>query len=170
MSKDFYRTLHEDKSPDVSRLLKTPFFVPDSIKADDLFRSMQKNKTHFAVVLDEYGGLGGIITISDLLEEIVGTLSNDADEVEEEIVRLDSNTWRIDGAAEIEAVSEALGVKLPTEEYNTFAGMILGELGTVPEDGTTPEIEAYGLAIRVVRIEDHRIEEAKVSVIDPEMK
>lgn len=170
VSKDFYRTLHEDKSPDVSRLLKTPFFVPDSIKADDLFRSMQKNKTHFAVVLDEYGGLGGIITISDLLEEIVGTLSNDADEVEEEIVRLDSNTWRIDGAAEIEAVSEALGVKLPTEEYNTFAGMILGELGTVPEDGTTPEIEAYGLAIRVVRIEDHRIEEAKVSVIDPEMK
>ncbi len=168
VSKDFYRALHEEETPDVKKLLKTPFFVPDSIKADDLFRSMQKNKTHFAVVLDEYGGLGGIITISDLLEEIVGTLSNDGDETEEEIVQLDSNTWRVAGSAEIETVSEALGVKLPLEEYNTFAGMILGELGTIPEDGTTPELEAYGLAIRVLRIEDHRIEEAKVSVIDPD--
>lgn len=168
VSKDFYRALHEEKNPDVKKLLKTPFFVPDSIKADDLFRSMQKNKTHFAVVLDEYGGLGGIITISDLLEEIVGTLSNDSDEQEEQIVRLDSNTWRIAGSAEIENVSETLGVKLPAEEYNTFAGMILGELGTIPEDGTTPELEAYGLAIRVLKIEDHRIEEAKVSVLDPE--
>ena len=128
---------------------------------------MQKNKTHFAVVLDEYGGLGGIITISDLLEEIVGTLSSDINENEEDISQIDKNTWKIDGMADIDLVSETLGVELPVEEYNTFAGMILGELGTIPEDGATPELEAYGLAIRVTKIEDHRIEEAKVTVIDP---
>ena len=167
-SKDFYRLLRTEENPDVHSLLKTPFFIPESIKADELFRQMQKNKTHFAVVLDEYGGLGGIITISDLLEEIVGTLSSDTDEVEEDIVQLDTNTWKISGGTDIDLVSETIGIELPVEEYNTFAGMILGELGTIPEDGTTPELEAYGLAIKVLKIEDHRIEESKVTIINPE--
>lgn len=166
-SKDFYRMLRTTENPDVHSILRTPFFIPESIKADELFRQMQKNKTHFAVVLDEYGGLGGIITISDLLEEIVGTLSSDINENEESISQIDANTWKISGMADIDLVSETLGVELPVEEYNTFAGMILGELGTIPEDGTTPELEAYGLAIRVTKIEDHRIEEAKVTIINP---
>lgn len=166
-SRDFYHLLRRNDTPDVRSILKPAYFIPESIKADDLFRRMQKNKTHFAIVLDEYGGLGGIITISDLLEEIVGTLSSDIDEIDDEIVQLDSNTWKIDGMADIDLVSETLDIELPIEEYNTFAGMILGELGTIPEDGSTPEIEAYGLSIKVTKIEDHRIEEAKVSKIEP---
>lgn len=166
-SKDFYRMLRTSENPDVKTILKTPFFIPESIKADELFKQMQKNKTHFAVVLDEYGGLGGIITISDLLEEIVGTLASGETQEAEDIVKLDSNTWVISGSADIDTVAEALNIDLPIEEYNTFAGMILGELGTIPEDGSTPEIEAYGLSIKVTKIEDHRIESAKVSVIDP---
>ncbi len=166
-SKDFYRMLRSDQI-DVRSIMKTPFFVPESIKADELFRQMQKNKTHFAVVLDEYGGLGGIITISDLLEEIVGNLSSDSDEEEDDIVQLDENTWRILGSCDIDVVSEILGVELPVEEYNTIAGMILGELGTIPEDGTTPSLEAYGLSIKVLKIEDHRIEIVKVAKIIPE--
>lgn len=166
-SKDFYRMLRTD-SKDVTALMKTPFFVPESIKADELFRQMQKNKTHFAVVLDEYGGLGGIITISDLLEEIVGNLSSEDDEDVDDIVQIDDNTWRILGSCDIDTVSEVLGVELPVEEYNTFAGMILGELGTIPEDGTTPSLEAYNLSIKVLKIEDHRIEVAKVAKIIPD--
>lgn len=166
-SKDFYRLLRTAENPDIHAILRPPFFIPESIKADELFRQMQKNKTHFAVVLDEYGGLGGIITISDLLEEIVGTLSSDTDENDSYITKLDANTWRIAGMADIDLVSKALGIELPVEEYNTFAGMILGELGTIPEDGSTPELETHGLAVRVTKIEDHRIEEAKVTIIDP---
>ncbi|MDD6735236.1 MAG: hemolysin family protein, partial [Clostridiales bacterium] len=164
-SKDFYRTLLNNG--DVEAILRQPYFVPETLKADDLFRQMQKTKIHFAVVLDEYGGLGGIITMSDLLEEIVGSLSNEYDEVEEDdIVALDSNTYKISGSCDIDLVSETLGVDLPVEEYNTFAGMILGELGEVPEDGTTPELEAYGLQIKVTEIRDHRIESALVTVLE----
>ena len=164
-STDYYKTRLSDG--DVSKILRTPFFVPETIKADDLFRQMQKAKNHFAVVLDEYGGLGGIITMSDLLEEIVGTLSAEDDEVrEEDIIQLDSNTWKIAGICDIDLVAETLGIELPIEEYNTFAGLILSELGEIPADGTTPELEAFGLQIRVTKIEDHRIESTKVTVLE----
>ncbi len=164
-SKDFYKTLL--CGGDVSSILRPPYFVPDTIKADELFRRMQRSKNHFAVVLDEYGGLAGIVTMSDLLEEIVGNLSSDFDEdPEDDIVQLDANTWQIAGSCDIELASEVLGTELPIEEHNTFAGMILGELGEIPEDGTTPELEAYGLQIKVTKICDHRIESAKVAVLE----
>lgn len=164
-SKDFYKMLCSGKK-DVRSIMRPPFFVPESIKADDLFRHMQKNKSHFAVVLDEYGGLGGIITISDLLEEIVGSFSDDDEVVEDDIVKTDENTWQILGGCDIDIVAEELGVVLPLEEYNTFGGMILGELGEIPDDGTTPSLEAYGLSIKVLKIEDHRIEKALVAKLD----
>ena len=164
-STDYYKT--RLSGGDITKILRTPFFVPETIKADDLFRQMQKAKNHFAVVLDEYGGLGGIITMSDLLEEIVGTLSGEDDEVrEEDIICLDSNTWKIAGSCDIDLVSETLGIELPIEEYNTFAGLILSELGEIPADGTTPELEAFGLQIKVTKIEDHRIESTKVAVLE----
>ncbi len=164
-SKDLYKALLT--GGDVTELLRTPYFVPETIKADDLFRQMQKTKNHFAVVLDEYGGLGGIITMSDLLEEIVGTLSDDVEEIEEEeIIQVDENTWEIAGSCDIDLVSETLNVELPIEEYNTFAGMILSELGEIPEDGSTPELEAYGMQIKVKKILDHRIEYALVTVME----
>lgn len=164
-SSDYYKARLSGN--DATNVLREPFFIPQTVKADDLFRQMQQTKNHFAVVLDEYGGLGGIITMSDLLEEIVGTLSNDDDEIEEDdIIQLDSNTWEISGGCDIDLVSETLGIELPIEDYNTFAGLILNELGEIPADGSTPEIEAYGLLIKVTRIEDHRIERTKVAVLE----
>ena len=163
---DFYRYLrnsNKNAAEGTEHIIKSAFLVPESIKADELFRQMQQNKNHFAIVLDEYGGLAGIITISDLLEEIVGDLDNDAASGEEsDIVQLDSNTWRIQGSADIDAVAQTLGVELPIEDYNTFAGMILAELGAVPDDGSTAELEIYGLQIKVTRVKEHRIEEAIV--------
>lgn len=168
---NFYKFLRKseyDENIDVSTIIKDPYLVPESIKADDLFRQMQLSKRHFALVLDEYGGLAGIITMSDLLEEIVGDLDNDTESPdEEEIIMLDENTWKILGSTDIDLVSEALEIELPIEEYNTFAGMILGELGAIPEDGTTTELEAYGLQIKVTKIAEHRIDEALVCKIDP---
>ncbi len=167
----FYKLLRKsdnEENIDVSSIIKDPYLVPESIKADDLFRQMQISKRHFALVLDEYGGLAGIITMSDLLEEIVGDLDNDAEAAQEEdIVMLDDNTWKISGSTDIDLVCEVLDIELPIEEYNTFAGMILSELGAIPEDGTTTELEAYGLQIKVTKISEHRIDEALVCKIDP---
>ena len=167
----FYKLLRKsgnEQDIDVSSIIKDPYLVPESIKADDLFRQMQLSRRHFALVLDEYGGLAGIITMSDLLEEIVGDLDNDAEAPgEEEIVKLDENTWKILGSTDIDLVCEVLNIELPIEEYNTFAGMILSELGAIPEDGTTTELEAYGLQIKVTKIAEHRIDEAIVCKIEP---
>lgn len=164
-SNDFYKACLSGS--DAASLLRAPYFVPETIKADDLFRQMQKTKTHFAVVLDEYGGLGGIITMSDLLEEIVGTLSSGDDAAPwDDIIKLDANTWQIAGSCDIDLVCTTLGVVLPVDEYNTFAGMILSELGEIPDDGATPELEAYGMQIRVTRIHDHRIEQTKVTLLE----
>lgn len=168
----FYKLLRKSEKGediDLSSIIKEPYLVPESIKADDLFRQMQMSKRHFAIVLDEYGGLAGIITMSDLLEEIVGDLDNDSEApTEEEITEIDSNTWKILGSTDIDLVSDILNIELPVEEYNTFAGMILGELGAIPEDGTTTELEAYGLQIKVTKISEHRIDEAVVCKITPE--
>ena len=162
---DYYKA--RLKGSDIKKTLKSTYFVPETIKADDLFRQMQQTKNHFAVVLDEYGGISGVITMNDLLEEIVGNLSNDSDDAEEaDIVMLDDNTWKISGSCDIDLVSETLSVELPIEEYNTFAGMIFAELGEIPEDGSTPELEAYGLSIKVTKINEHRIESTKVTIID----
>lgn len=164
-SRDYYKA--RLNGGDIKKILRKTYFVPETIKADDLFRQMQKSKNHFAVVLDEYGGISGIITMNDLLEEIVGNLSNEFDDAEEnDILKLDENTWKISGSCDIDLVSETLSVELPIEEYNTFAGMILAELGEIPEDGSTPELEAYGLAIKVTKINEHRIESTKVTIID----
>lgn len=164
-SSDYYKARLNGK--DVKRILKNTFFVPETIKADDLFRQMQRTKNHFAVVLDEYGGISGIITMNDLLEEIVGNLSDDSDEATDDgIIKLDDNTWEISGSCDIDLVSETLNIELPVEEYNTFAGMIFAELGEIPEDGSTPELEAFGLQIKVTKVAEHRIESTKVAIID----
>ncbi len=171
-SRDFLHLLRKNGNATLEstkEILRQPYFVPESIKANDLFKNMQENKTHFAVVLDEYGGLSGIVSMSDLLEEIVGDLDNEYDEDnDEKIVKIGENTWKIRGSADIDEVSDALGVELPTDEYNTFAGMILTILGSIPEDGTTAELQAYNLDIKLTKIEEHRIEETIVKLIEPE--
>lgn len=165
---DVYKAKLEGKDIPKEDFIKPAFFVPEIMKADDLFSKMKKTKNHFSVVFDEYGGFSGIVTMSDLLEEIVGDLANEDDEVEEEeIVKIKENLWRIKGSCDLDNVAEALSVSLPIDEYNTIAGMILGELGYIPDDNTTPQLEAYNLKIKIVQISDHRIDSMLVSVIEP---
>ncbi|MBO5364353.1 MAG: HlyC/CorC family transporter, partial [Clostridia bacterium] len=116
------------------------------------------------VVMDEYGGFQGIVTQKDLLEEIVGELysEDEAPELEQEIVYLDENTWKIQGSAEIEEVEKELGITIPEGDYNTFAGLILDAIETLPEDGETVETEIGDLQIKVTSVVEHRIEEAVV--------
>ncbi len=168
-SSDVYKAIIESERPSKESLIKPAFFVPEIITADDLFTRMKETRNHFSVVLDEYGGFSGVVTMSDLLEEIVGDLANEDDEVEEEeIVKLGENKWRILGSCDLDTVAEELNVGLPTEEYNTIAGLILGELGYIPEDNTTPELETHNIKIKVTKITEHRIDSLVASVIETE--
>ena len=153
----------------VREMLHEAYFVPETVQADQLFRNMQMKKVHMAVVLDEYGGMSGIVTMEDLLEEIVGNIYDEFDpQAEAEIVKLSEDTWRISGAAPLEDVAEALDIGLPLEEeYDTLGGLIFNQFTTIPQDGSTPEVDVEGLHIQVEKIEDHRVESALVTKLAP---
>lgn len=166
----FLLNAHSAHPRPLRQLLHKPYLVPQTIPADTLFRNMQKQKVHLAVVVDEYGGMSGIVTMEDLLEEIVGNIYDEFDPSEEvQIERLDSNVWRVKGTVQLEALAEELGISLPEdEEYDTLSGLVFSHFASIPEDGTRPEIQAGGLRVQVERICDHRVETALVSRLEPE--
>ncbi len=163
-AKYYFRIKDKTRENILKHAVKPPYFVPETVKADVLFRNMKKSRQHFAVVLDEFGGMNGIITISDLLEELVGDLEDDVTTPAEPvpIERVDSHTWKVLGSAPLDEVSTQVGVILPEDEYDTFGGFVFGMLGYVPDDGSTPELEILDLSIKVLKIKDHQIEKAAV--------
>ena len=162
-TKDYFRL--EDKSREniLTKAVEKPYYVPETMKADVLFHNMKKERKHFAIVLDEYGGLSGVISMHDLMELLVGNL--DADE--KEIVAVGENTWKISGGASLDDVAEELEIKLPVEEYDTFGGYIFGELGKIPDDGTKFMLEAGGMKIQVEKVANHRIIDTIVNYEKP---
>ena len=156
-TKDYFRIKDKTRANIMKQAVKPAYFVPETVRTDVLFRNMKKTRNHFAVVLDEHGGMSGIITMNDLLEELVGDLEDDASVPEEPplIERIDSRTWKLQGSTPLKLVAKQLGVTLPVEDYDTFAGFVFGLLGFIPEDGSTPELEAYGLTIKVLEIKDY---------------
>ena len=163
----FLLNMQAEKPRTLREMLREAYFVPQTVPADQLFRNMQMKKVHMAIVVDEYGGMSGIVTMEDLLEEIVGNIYDEFDPKEEaEIVLVEENTWRISGQATLDDVAEALDVELPLEEdYDTLGGLIFSQFTTIPEDGSTPELECHGLHIQVELIEDHRFERALVYIL-----
>lgn len=151
-------------------LLRPAYFVPETVRTDVLFRDMQNKKVHIAIVVDEYGGTSGLVTMEDLLEEIVGNIYDEFDPQEaQEIVPLGDSLWRVAGSAELEAVADALEVKLPEdEEYDTLGGLVFSRLSVIPEDGSQFEVDALGLHIKVEDFTDRRVEWALVSKLAPE--
>lgn len=167
-TKYYFRMKNRSRDNVLTETVKPAYFVPETVRADILFRNMKKSRNHFAIVLDEYGGMSGIITINDLLEELVGDLEDDSSVPGEPppIERIDSQTWKIQGSVSLDLINEQLGFELPEDDYDTLAGLVFGLLGSVPEDGSTPELEEYGLKIKVTEIKDHRLESAIVCKID----
>lgn len=171
-SRDFYRFLLSGET-DVETILREVYFIPDTIKADELLSQMQKENEHMAVIMDEFGGFQGIVTQEDLIEEIVGELYSEYDEIEVEesdIVKISDNTWKIDGLAEIEDIEEELQIQIEEGDYNTMAGLVLSELETIPADGDTFTVEIGNLKIDVVSVVDHRIEKTIVAIIEKEIE
>jgi putative hemolysin len=166
--KDYFRIIDRTRENILEQVLRPAYFVPEAVSADVLFYNMKNSRNHFAIVLDEYGGMSGIITMNDLLEEIVGDLEDDdtVPDVPPLIEAIDSQTWRIAGAAPLETVATHLRVNLPEDDYDTFGGFIFGLLGSIPEDGSTPELDEYGLHVKVIEIRNHRLENAIVCLLD----
>ena len=161
----------ESEQKPLRELLYPAHFVPESVHADKLLSDMKKNKVHMAVVVDEFGGTAGIITMEDLLEEIVGNIYDETDDPasEEDIVQVSDNLWSVKGTTDLEKLFEALGVNLPESmEYDTVAGLVFSHLTVIPEDGAQPEIDCCGLHIKVEKLADRRIEEALVSLLPKE--
>lgn len=168
-ARDFLLNLNARPKKTVREMLRSAYFVPESIKADQLFNDMQRKKVHIAIVIDEYGETRGIITLEDLLEEIVGNIYDEFDETEApEIEKLGDNRWRVSGTLSIEDLEKELDIDIDDDsDFDTLGGMVLACLHEIPEDGQTFTIETNGLRIMVTRVEDKRIAEAVVEKITP---
>ena len=168
-TRDFLLNLNSKQPKPFRELVRPAYFVPESVRADILFRDMQSKKVHMAIVVDEYGGTSGLVTLEDLLEEIVGNIYDEFDPQEEnDIIRLEENLWRVAGSADLESLGEAMGLELPeSEEYDTLGGLVFAQLTVIPEDGSLLEVDALGLHIRVEELAERRVEWALVSKAEP---
>lgn len=170
-ARDFLLNLNEDKMKKLPELLRPAYLVPETIHADKLFSDMQMKKQHMAICVDEYGQTSGLITLEDLLEEIVGNIYDEFDEQEEEeLQKVGDNLWKVSGSLPVEDLEEALDIALPDEEldFDTVGGMVFSCLNEIPQDGTELDVEIFGLKIHVTKIEDRRIVEALVSKVTKE--
>ncbi len=167
-AKDFFRLEDRSREKVMECAVKPAYFVPETVKADVLFRNMKRSHNKMAVVLDEYGGMSGIVTLNDLVEQLVGELGDDEQQEEEiELIEtIDAECWRIHGRALIEDISSQLGINLPCDEHDTFNGLIFSALGSVPEDGSNVELETAGLHIEVTDISEHQVQTAIVRKIE----
>ncbi len=165
--RSYLLSLQKEQTASVRGLLRPAQFVPETIKADNLIRDMQQNKDHMAMVMDEYGGFSGLVTLEDLIEEIVGNIYDEFDVPDEpEILQLDENLWRIQGDTDIEDVEKALHIELPEErDYDSLCGLVFNELDVLPDDGARLSLDIGRLHIETDPILDHYIAWARVSVL-----
>jgi CBS domain containing-hemolysin-like protein len=150
--------------PPLRSLLRTPVFVPESMSVDDLLHELQRRKVHIAIVLDEYGGTAGLVTIEDLLEEIVGEIQDEYDEEEPMIVRLSDDEARVDGRAAVDDLAALFETPVPLEdddEYDTVGGLIYHRIGGVPKPGD--QVSLDGLTLTVESTDGRRV--SKVLVV-----
>lgn len=150
---------------DLRQLIREPYFVPESKKTDALFRELQKEKVHLAVVIDEYGGTAGIITIEDLLEEIVGNIFDEYDDEEKEILALNHYTYDVLGSVNLEELDETCDLGLPEEvleDYDTLSGFLVSLLGHIPEDNEQVDLVYRNLRFKILQAEDKVIEKVRI--------
>ena len=180
VARDYFLNMGEKEPKPLAELLREAYYVPETVHTDVLLRNMQLAKTHMALVVDEYGGISGLITMEDLLEEIVGNIYDEFDAAaESEIQPLGDDRWRISGTVDLDTLEEELHITLPKDEdCDTLGGLIFSRFTEIPEDGATPSLhlictpdgempeegEANEIQIQVEKIEDRRVEWAQVTV------
>lgn len=173
-AKDMLPHLHSDDGKsrlDWTRIARPAIFVPLGKKLDDLLRDFQTKKTHIAIVVDEYGGTAGLVTLEDVLEEIVGEIRDEHDETEDVLYeRLGDSTYRFDARINLDDVNELLGIELETENYDfeTLGGLIYHITGSIPREGEQAEFDSLRMCVETV--ENHRIGQVLVEVVAPEVE
>ena len=158
--KDILKNMNK-KNFKVKNIMKDAYYVPQNKVIDELFQEMQKNKVQMAIVVDEYGGTAGLITMEDILEELVGDIYDEYDEVEEEYTKIDENTYILSGSMTIYDVNKLLNAGIPEGDYDTLSGFLQEELGRIPEDEETPTIETEKITYKIEEYEDRRILKVK---------
>ena len=163
-AKDYFRLEDQSREAVMEAAVKPAYFVPETVKADLLFRNMKQARQRLSVVLDEHGGMVGIVTISDLVERLVGDLNYDPDEpdVIPLIEAAGPGVWQVQGDAPLDALAEAMGLALPDKEYDDLNGLVFSALAAIPQDGATVRLTAAGLEIQVTEIRDHQVVSALV--------
>lgn len=164
----FLEKTRKKEKPDLAKIARKAYFIPESKKIDELLAEMKKNKTHIAIVVDEYGGTAGLVTMEDILEEIVGEIQDEYDLAEEEMVRkIDGENFRVSAKLSIEDLNEVLGSHLPEKEFETVGGYIYDLVGSVPEQGKV--LESNGLRFTVEKVVGQRIETVRVRKLKKEV-
>ncbi len=163
-AKDYFRLPQKTKTAILSNAVDEPYFIPSGMKANVLFKKMKSIRNYFAVIIDEYGGFEGIITLHDLMEALVGDMY-DGDEgvVTSDIQQLDENTWLIKGSADIDEVCEQLGIELEDDEFDTFNGFVCSIIQRIPDDSETFTCETKDLIINVRSVKNRIVQSASVS-------
>ena len=171
-AKEYFRLEDRSRENIMAQAVREPYFVPETIKADVLFRNMKKQHRAMAVVLDEYGGMAGIITLSDLVEELVGELGDeetDPRELQEGLEQVDEATWKVRGNVSLREIEEATGLTFDEGGYDTLTGLVFDVLGMIPQDGKqTIDLETGRLQIHVSLVKEHQVERAVLKVTPAE--
>ena len=160
--KDILKLVSTRKEFKIADIMREAYFVPESKPIDEIFEELQANKMQMAIVVDEYGGTAGLLTMEDILEELVGNIFDEYDDVEVEYKRLDDNTYLIDGSVSLYEMKKILDIELPEGDYETLSGYLIEKLGRLPEEDEHPVIEDEHLTYKIEEYEDRRIKWGKV--------
>lgn len=160
--KDILKPLKEHKKINIKAIMREPYFIPESKDIDELFKEMQQNKVQMAIAIDEYGGTAGLITMEDIIEELVGNIFDEYDEEEIYAKKIDDNTYILSGTTTSYELKKIFNVEIPEGDYETLSGYLIDKLGRIPDDDEHPVIEDEKLTYKVEEIEDKRIKYIKV--------
>ncbi len=167
--KDLLKYIGADlpETESLTALMRQAYYVPESKHCGTLFSEMTEKHVQMAIVVDEYGGTAGLVTLEDLLESIVGSIQDEYDNEEEEISRIDETTFTIEGITDLQEVEDLIPVEFPAGDYDTLAGFLISQLGFLPENGQMNTIEYQGVRFTILSVEDRRIEKVRVELLPP---
>ena len=144
----------KNKNVKIKNLVKEAYYVPETKQLDELFDELRKNRKQIAIVVDEYGGTAGIVTMEDILEEIVGEIYDEYDLVQKNYEKIDENTYLLNGALSVSEVEKILGIDIPEGDYDTLSGFLIEELGRIPSETEKPEVETEKVTYKIEKIKD----------------
>jgi putative hemolysin len=150
----------------IREMLRPAYFVPETKNIDTLFRELQSTKNHMAMLIDEYGGFAGIVTIEDLIEEIMGNIFDEYDDSDEDIKVIDQHTYQVSGLVSINDINEALHIELPSDNYDTIGGFVMNLLGSIPSEEENPVLEYEGMKFKIEKVSEKRVEVLKIRLTE----